>query len=207
MRRNKEKGFTLIELLVVVAIIGILASILTPALNSARRKAARTQAATEMSSIVSAIKAYFSEYGKMPTPDTNGFPDHTFGGKTIGASSTKYQSSIMRILTGEDSTNNYKNIVFLEIPDKSREGYDRDANPYTADEFFYLDPWGNPYVIVMDTDYDSEIGGFQNFFNEPVRSEIWNSSPNGNGTFRGVGIGVMSFGPDPYEENSFMVSW
>ena len=25
----------------------------------------------------------------------------------------------------------------------------------------YLDPWGNPYVIVMDTDFDGQIGGFK----------------------------------------------
>lgn len=202
-------GFTLVELLVVIGIIAILASLLLPAMNAAMRRADISRAKHDMAGIASAIKAYFSEYGMWPTPDTNGNQDHTFVGKE-GATTgpIRFQSQIMTILT----TNNPRKIVFLEIPKDSLVGTDRKGQNYVASDNFFLDPWGNPYIIVMDSDYDNQIGGFRevlaNAVGCPDLLEYINAmSGDGSGAFPGVQVGVMSLGEKPCETNSFLKSW
>ena len=211
-RKTGRGGFTLIELLVVIAIIGILAAILLPAINRAIVRAEIARARSEMAQIVTAIKSYFGEYGVMPTPNTNGYQDHTFSGiwGTFNGN-PKPNSVIMDILRAVDRTNNLKGIVFLDVPVESMKGdstLPTHQDTYNGSEGFYLDPWGNPYVIVMDTDFDGQIGGFNSFLEIPaIATYIWNNSPRGNGTYPGVTVGVMSYGPDPGETESFLTSW
>ncbi len=215
-KRTGRSGFTLVELLVVIALIAILMAILFPAINAAMKKAAIARARTEMANIVSAIKAYYTEYGKMPTPDTNGYPDHTFVGKwgTV-TDNPKQQKLVMDILRAIDMPHNKRGIVFLEVPAESMTGTDKYDNSYTPSDGYYLDPWENPYIIVMNTDFDEQIGGF-NFYvfragDDPAYTTIANYitaiSPTGSGTFPGVYVGVMSWGPDPGKTNSFLKSW
>ena len=202
-------GFTLVELLVVIGIIAILASLLLPAMNAAMKRADIARAKNDMASIVSAIKAYYGEYGIWPTPDTNGNQDHTFVGKEGGATGNpRFQSQIISIL----KTNNLRKIVFLEVPRDSVEGTDRNGVSYVASDDFFLDPWENPYIIVMDTDFDNQIGGFYDVLSSPVgydklHDHIAFLSPTKSGVFPGVQVGVMSLGEKPGDTNAFLTSW
>ena len=210
LMKKTAHGFTLVELLVVIGIIAVLASLLLPAMNGAMKRADIAKAQNDMASIVAAIKAFYAEYARWPT-DTNGLNDHVFKGKEgAPAGNPRIQKQIMDILRGIDTTNNPKRIVFLEIPQKSMEGTDRLNAVYVAEDGYFLDPWENPYIIVVDSDFDNQIGGFSGYLGYPaLDAYIKSLAPTGSdGTFPGVTVGVMSLGPNPGQTtNCFLKSW
>lgn len=216
-RGLRREGITLVELLIVIAIIATLVGILMPAIYRAMERADINRAKQEMASIAAAIMAFYREYGIMPTPDTNGYPDHTFTGKRPSgtdplAGNPRAQKLIMDILRGINTTNNPRRVIFLDVPESSMRGRDMYGNEYTPSNGYYLDPWGNPYLIVMDTDFDDLIGGFAGVIGGmtglgAIGSYLNDISPMKNGSFPGVKVGVMSLGPNPGNTNSFMKSW
>src|SRR5256885_9702572 len=71
-----KRAFTLIELLVVIAIIAILIGLLFPAFKAVQNQARQTQAKNDLTQIVNAVNAFYTDYGKHPTPQTT---DYTYG--------------------------------------------------------------------------------------------------------------------------------
>ena len=155
-RRWRLAGFTLVELLVVIAIIAILAAILTPAIRGTLQGAQERRARMEIASIVSASQSYYSEYGVYPSAH-NGEPDRTYHAAGGNENAAFAQARVIRILRGIDTNYNRRAISFLEVKDSSLIGTDKDGNNYTADQNFFLDPWGNPYIIAFDTNFDENV--------------------------------------------------
>jgi prepilin-type N-terminal cleavage/methylation domain-containing protein len=214
-----QAGFTLVELLVVIGIIGLLMALFMPAISSAFKKAVISKARTEMSGISAAIKAYYAEYGVMPAPNINGDPingqpDYTFMGKWV-ATNPLPNRLIFDILRGINTTNNPKRILFLDVPVNSLKGTSTmltHKETYVSADGCYLDPWRNPYIVVMDTDFDGQIGGFAEIVGQGtdypyIKNHLISLSPYTNGVFPGVIVGVMSYGPNPGSTNSFLTSW
>ncbi|MDD2237009.1 MAG: type II secretion system protein [Kiritimatiellae bacterium] len=168
----KKSGFTLVELLVVMGIIGILMALLFPAIGAARKAALKAQAQTEVRAIATAIEAYFNEYGKLPIPDDyQGNPGYTEY-YTVDLSTTDEalgSREVIKILTANDMTHtgaknlgtdydnimNPRKIIFLEAQSSD--------NPADAQNGVFLDPWGEQYLMCMDSDYNGKVEFFSGF--------------------------------------------
>jgi prepilin-type N-terminal cleavage/methylation domain-containing protein len=141
---GRAAAFTLIELLVVISIIAILAALAFPAVNGAIGSARKAQARNDVQQIATAIKAYQAEYGRLPH-------------NTAGGSSDTWISDnreIMEILIVPNPNNlhplNPKGINFLDpkVANQAKGGYFNGV---------YYDPWGVPYALELDTDYNGKI--------------------------------------------------
>ena len=132
MKNSSVKRFTLIELLVVIAIIGILAGLVFPALGTVRNNAKKSKASSECHSLKAAIVMYESEFSCWPVK-ASGSTDSLVNGSDY--------VDMCKILTGK----NGKKMVFYEVG----VGYDESKG--------ILDPWGRPYQVILDMNFDNEI--------------------------------------------------
>jgi prepilin-type N-terminal cleavage/methylation domain-containing protein len=165
--RRSRLAFTLIELLVVIAIIGILAALLLPALAVVKRKAAIKQAQMEIGQIVNAINRYNTEYSHYPTMQTTTNDFTYFGGvpsveAALPTISTTNNSEVIAILMDIDKypatglptvdaghIKNSHSVKFLN----AKMAQDTNS-PGVGPDLVYRDPWGNPYIISLDLNYD-----------------------------------------------------
>ena len=204
------RAFTLVELLVVIAIIGILAAMLLPALAYAKRAALVNKSKTEMSSIVTAIEAYDQDYSRFPLSkdeqtwlQTSGTGDFTTGlvfGSGAGVNGFSFDNNsntiaILMDMTAYPNGNPTANVGHQKNPKQVKylnanlSGYDPASNdpkpPGGVDiTGVYRDPWGNPYVITMNTSYNEQ--GTTNLL-YTLRSVSQNNGQSGfNGLFNPV---------------------
>ena len=152
-RHSDERAFTLIELLVVIAIIIILAGLLFAGLRGAQEQARRTQAKNDLTQIVTAVNAYYTEYGKYP------LPAGTTTDTTYGSGSNAELFYTLRAVAGgtmnAGNAANLRKIVFISPPDAKDQTNSR-SGIKTSDGQWY-DPWGTPYNVEIDGNYDNQI--------------------------------------------------
>ena len=125
--RRHAAAFTLIELLVVMAIIAVLAGLGFGAVQGAFASSKRAQARNDVNQLAAAVKSYALEFGRLPEE-----------GNEIAA------------LTGD----NPKGITFFEAKQASGNP---PRNGLSANRTELLDPWGTPYVVYLDEDYDNRV--------------------------------------------------
>ena len=173
-RASRRQGFTLIELLVVIAIIGLLTAIVVPSVNGAFKSAKKARAMQMCKDIQGACQRYFSEYNRMPVPK----------GTKHGQNDAKYAEDnfeVIDILILSDDLKetdlpvvNPRSIRFLDMDAKTFETYNEDKTKGL------LDPWGNPYELYFDMNFDDVV----DLDSLEFRAKV----------------GVRSFGPDGKEE-------
>jgi len=172
--QNHERAFTLIELLVVIAIIAILIGLLFPAFKAVLNQARQTQAKNDLTQIVNAVNAFYTEYGKYPLPSGNPCPvvttDKTYG-PSAGTSNSDLFYSLRAIAQGCNAlvagvpAVNPRQIVFIsppyvKNPASPRSGIATQAatvNCFSVAVDDFVDPWGTPYNVEIDGNYDNQI--------------------------------------------------
>ncbi len=145
-----QRAFTLVELLVVLSIVLVLLGLLFPAYQGAQNQARKVQARNDVTQIVVAVTAYYTEYGKYPLSPSS--PADTTYGRTVT------NDKILNELRSVDATDNPRGIVFISPPYAKDAGDPRagiSTAPGNAGQYF--DPWGQPYRIRVDTNYDNQV--------------------------------------------------
>jgi prepilin-type N-terminal cleavage/methylation domain-containing protein len=161
---SAKRGFTLIELLVVIGIIGLLAAIIVPALNGALGTAKKARAMQACKDLQGACQRYFSEYNRMPVPQGT---KHGDGDKLYEDDNADV---VDILILAEDLKNqnvvNAKSIRFLDMDAKTLEAY--------AKEKKLLDPWGTPYRVYLDMDFDDRIeaSGTGSASSDPILAKV-----------------------------------
>ncbi len=168
-RRFRGGAFTLIELLVVIGIIAILAALLFPAVNGALDSAKRAKAKNDVVQLAVAVKAYQTEYGRSPVGTLNGAGEHQDGWFQGPETSGQYNSEVVKVLMGENHKGlNPRKITFLEVRpakgEQPKDGVDTDG--------LFYDPWGTPYAIKIDTEYDNWVEYYGQGSAENLRTTV-----------------------------------
>ena len=149
---RRERGFTLVELLVVIAIIAVLASAGFAAGNAAIQKAKKVTAQATATAMETAVNNFFTEYGSMPSTGTSDTTVKTDSGEGL---------ALCRVLLGLESTSgtmlNTRKVKFLSVKEgKAKKNgliYNTNGNDITG----LYDPWGGPFHVILDLDYDEQV--------------------------------------------------
>lgn len=151
---QSQKGFTLVELLVVIAIIAALAAsgfAIGPAMMNKARKVSALAGATALNS---AVEQFYSEYSALP----DGASSSSDVDATVNTTSAQ-GAELLNILSGlGNNSQNSRKIRFLNAKEakNNRDGIVYNSGGTTAIQAMY-DPWGQPYLLHFDYDYDETL--------------------------------------------------
>jgi prepilin-type N-terminal cleavage/methylation domain-containing protein len=181
---NKQSAFTLIELLVVITIIGILASMAFPVVNGVMARARKVKALAVIKDLQVAVKAYQTEYNRFPSTSTAA--DETVKTDTGDLIATLMAADSELAAGGL----NPRGISFIELPvAKNGRGGVIGSGP---DDYTLVDEWGQPYVVIMDSNGDNRI-------ENPDVGNADSTISSGAPAQLPLGVAVFSYGPDAKE--------
>src|SRR5205823_7668949 len=110
----------------------------------------RTQAKNDLTQIVAAVNAFYTEYGKYPAATDDA---------TITDNSDLFYT-LRAIASGTANAGdaaNPRKIVFISPPFVKDPNNPRAGIGTTTGAGQFYDPWGTPYQIRIDTNYDNQM--------------------------------------------------
>lgn len=174
---RRSQGFTLIELLVVITIVAVLAAMSFAGVNSALKKAKITQGRVAATNVAQAVNQFYSEYSRLP--------ELTGDLRTDSGGGVQLLQILLAEEGGGSDVENSRGINFLSVQEGKgkRGGLYYGSGSGSSVQGLY-DPFGNPYTIVLNTDYEDTL-----------------SFSMGGKTYnlRGEQVAVYSPGPDMEE--------
>ena len=172
--RASQQAMSLIELLVVISIIGILAGLILPAVGIVKTKAKITQTVKDMADIKGACNVYQHDYNRLPgsAPASQIGADFTYGTTGTGYGTNIFNNNnvgyqagnaeLMVILTASTfpgyttadpslagNARNPRRTAYFNA--KSSGG---SAGAGLGTDGVMRDPWGSPYIVALDFNYD-----------------------------------------------------
>ena len=213
--RKNRKGFTLIELLVVVMLLTVLMLTAFPAFRGLERSTNRHRAVAEADALAQAALAYRRVYGQWPLEDRAEAVDPSAtaiiaGKKDTTDQNTKYVTpchldiakvvAVLRNATLADANGtdpNPRRMIFLELPDDRLDTTDGAVGTP-------LDPWGQPYVLVMSRiTADNTVAYIEGGHNTRVTNNLSRAIAAIDGP---EDAAALSWG-DPASTNAVLFSW
>jgi len=150
-KKNVNRGFTLVELLVVIAIIAVLAAAGFQGGAMAMNKARKLSAQTMATSIQFAVDQFYNEYSALPDPGTND-SDKEFNTTSVE------DIKLLDILAGvDDGDQNSRKMNFLSGKEAKNNKDGIEYGPNGDSIVGIYDPWGQPFYIWLDYDYDERL--------------------------------------------------
>jgi len=162
---HKSAAFTLIELLVVVAIIAVLAGLTMSVTKGVMDTARKVSAKNDLVAIVTAVKAYYTDYGHYPLQTSVTTDAGAVFGSPGGGATNDDLMNVLRFATADPAVTdpltidpnslNVRQTRYLEVAfaKNSKSG----IVPTGTLKGQWVDPWGVPYVVFIDGDYNSDI--------------------------------------------------
>jgi len=186
VRPRGYRAFTLIELLVVIAIIAVLAGLLFPVLSKVKLNAKIASARVDMKNIAGAVGQYQARYTVAPIPKV--LPPGVDNAKDYSFSITNTD-----IIVTLMDVSKFANVNHARNPEKHsfldvRLKQTTTGQGVSEGDFNFRDPWGNPYIIAFDMDYDNKVdiadGVDATYSPYPYRNVykpvlIWSKGPDG----------------------------
>ncbi|NJM37088.1 MAG: type II secretion system protein [Akkermansiaceae bacterium] len=183
---RRPSGFTLVELLVVIVIIAVLASAGLAVGNRVMLSAKNVKALSIATGIEQAVNNFVRDTGTYPK---NGIEsDEKIGTNDKSQNFSQEFLDTLLALEKSESPLNAKGIKYLDIPEGKankdgliyEQGGGESANAQVRGIY---DPWGGPFLVQFDGDYDDQItvktGVDRN--SKVVRGRkvvVWSNGPN-----------------------------
>jgi len=143
---SRREGFTLLEILIVISIIAVLAALAIPAVQGVYAKARVTESKTAIHGVANGLKQYQVDYGRFPMPA---------GQATENLLDLDSGSAVLKVLLGENPQRlNPKAERYIE-PKIGKAGAGGLIG--AGDDYSLVDPWGQPYHVVLDLNYDGRL--------------------------------------------------
>jgi prepilin-type N-terminal cleavage/methylation domain-containing protein len=141
-----KRAYTLIELLVVICIISLLLAMTNSAITAVIAKAKVTRVKADLADLNLGIGQYAMERNRLPVP---------VDFKSEAALPLSKGSKVLAVLLGEnpDQLNPSQTVWIKPKPGSNGAG----GLVGEAGSYGYLDPWGEPYYVLLDTDYNQRI--------------------------------------------------
>ncbi|MCZ7592497.1 MAG: hypothetical protein M5U15_10245 [Kiritimatiellae bacterium] len=184
-RRERVSRLSLPEWALIGGVLLLILAAAIPAWAAWQQRERLVMARHDIATLQAAILRYHREYGTWPAEATTGGTDTRFGARRPNAALIRVLRSDL-LQDDQAAELNPQRMIFIEV-EPYRVGW---SGLNSSGEF--LDPWGVPYQLALDSNYDgsTQIEG----------------SPYGR--VSGVGALIWSYGPDRQPETpDDLVSW